>query len=384
MSKVSINESTLTSIGNAIRAKTGKSELIAPLNMATEINAIETGGGDLPEEAFNITGSGESLFANSNWNWFIENYGNKITTQNLSSALEMFYYNGTLQSIPFDINFQPSASSSQSMAKMFYNCKKLKNITGAIKNAYPSALTELFSGCNMLRELPVFENINFSYLHAASGGYMSRLFENCYSLRDIPSSLLKELHSKAGASYCLYRNGFSNCYTLENIVGLSHGLDMTITSNVFSSTFSNCARLTRVVFDTQEDGTPYVVNWKGQTIDLTAIGYMTSTSLGYITAYNSGITIDKEVANDDSYQALKDDPDWFSCLLTYSRYNHNSAVETINSLPDTSAYLAANGGTNTIKFKKGAGSKTDGGSASALTEEEIAVAAAKGWTVTLV
>jgi hypothetical protein len=46
--------------------------------------------------------------------------------------------------------------------------------------------------------------------------------------------------------------------------------------------------------------------------------------------------------------------------------------------------LATAGGTNTIKFKGIAGSKTDGGAINTLTEEEIAVAAAKGWTVTLV
>ena len=70
--------------------------------------------------------------------------------------------------------------------------------------------------------------------------------------------------------------------------------------------------------------------------------------------------------------------------MAYSRYNHTSAVNTINSLPDTSAYLATAGGTNTIKFKSNAGSATDGGAISNLTEEEIAVATAKGWTVSLV
>ena len=81
---------------------------------------------------------------------------------------------------------------------------------------------------------------------------------------------------------------------------------------------------------------------------------------------------------------LKNDPDWFTCNVAYSRYNHDSAVATINSLPDTSAYLATAGGTNTIKFKGAAGEKTDGGAINTLTAEEIAVAAAKGWTVTLV
>jgi hypothetical protein len=67
----------------------------------------------------------------------------------------------------------------------------------------------------------------------------------------------------------------------------------------------------------------------------------------------------------------------------YSRYNHDSAVRTINSLPDASAYLATTSGTNTIKFRGEAGSSTDGGAINTLTAEEIAVATAKGWTVSL-
>ena len=111
---------------------------------------------------------------------------------------------------------------------------------------------------------------------------------------------------------------------------------------------------------------------------------MQSSNKKYILNYNSGITADKEVTDDATYQALKNDPDWFTCDIKYSRYNHDSAVRTINSLPDTSAYLATAGGTNTIKFKGAAGSATDGGAINTLTSEEIAVATAKGWTVTFV
>lgn len=39
-----INESTLTAIGNAIRAKTGGSALITPEDMASEIGSIPSGG----------------------------------------------------------------------------------------------------------------------------------------------------------------------------------------------------------------------------------------------------------------------------------------------------------------------------------------------------
>lgn len=45
MSKVFIEESTLTAIGDSIRAKTGKTNMIPPLQMPTEIASIQ-GGGD--------------------------------------------------------------------------------------------------------------------------------------------------------------------------------------------------------------------------------------------------------------------------------------------------------------------------------------------------
>ena len=45
MSKVSIEESTRSAIGNAIREKTGESALLSPLDMPTAIGSI-SGGGD--------------------------------------------------------------------------------------------------------------------------------------------------------------------------------------------------------------------------------------------------------------------------------------------------------------------------------------------------
>lgn len=47
MSKVSIEESTLTAIGDSIRSKTGSTEKIAPLEMPAAIEGI-SGGEDYP------------------------------------------------------------------------------------------------------------------------------------------------------------------------------------------------------------------------------------------------------------------------------------------------------------------------------------------------
>jgi hypothetical protein len=207
------------------------------------------------------------------------------------------------------------------------------------------------------------------------------------SLRELPSwwykfRLNEESTAYPSSSYCLYYNAFRLCVVLSEITNMPvwrcAGAQ---TDNMFSSAFQGCGRAKTITFETN-NGQPIETKWKKQTIDLTnEVGY--STEIDYATKYNSGITADKEVKGSDTYPLLKDDPDWYTAKPEYSRYNHDSAVETINSLPDTSAYLASAGGTNTIKFLGASGSETDGGAINTLTAEEIAVAAAKGWTVTL-
>ena len=156
------------------------------------------------------------------------------------------------------------------------------------------------------------------------------------------------------------------------------------------------------------NGEPYKVNWKNQTINLAKrIGYIDDTWSRSYEQYGQGYwkeknnifynTTDLEQAK-LNYNKLKSQDNWFSWStksgayegknvsysLLFSRYNHNSAVETINSLPDTSEYLASAGGTNIIKFTGIQGALTDGGAINTLTEQEIAVATEKGWTVSMV
>lgn len=59
-----INESTLTAIGNAIRAKTGGSSLIDPEDMATEIESISSGGIENGLEILDYYSTGEIKEAN--------------------------------------------------------------------------------------------------------------------------------------------------------------------------------------------------------------------------------------------------------------------------------------------------------------------------------
>lgn len=422
-----INDTHLTSIANAIRNKyiesgvdimdvNGEAPKYKPSEMATAIGNlpkgskivitalnvtengtytaptgvdgyspvtvnVPTGGAGIPSEAFNISGDCRYRFANGGWDWFIENYGNQITTSNITSANYIFSYS-KVEAIPFTINLSTSGCECNSMFENCHYLKILPEISGKLKD-----FSSVFYSCYRIRQIPdSWGNLDFSNINTITYSKLSNFFTYCYSLRQIPASLLSNLHNDkvTNAYYKFYYSSFSYCCSLNEILNLPVD-GATITNNMFGATFERCNRLKNMTFATN-NGTPYTANWKNQTIDLTkAVGYnYGSGEQKYILNYNSGITADKAVTDAASYELLKNDPDWWTINRSYSRYNHDSAIATINSLPDTSAYLAANGGTNTIKFDGECGSATNGGAINTLTEAEIAVATAKGWTVTLI
>lgn len=415
MAKVFIEETTLTAIGDAIRGKTGKTDLIDPANMSTEIASIEAGsGGDdkLPDEIL-LTGNCDYACSGPVAAALIAAYPEKLRAQDITNAKNLFE-NSTIEVLSLDLPFK----SQGSLIYAFRNCVNLKTFNGTISwsadSTTGSNFSYIFSGCRRLETLPTMLNMRpmdpaYAFQHCNRlryipedffstwsfysyfGGtyYMGcNMFEKCCSLRHMPTSFsdawptdAERIAKATSPSYALYKYFTEGCHVLEDITDLP--VIGAYTSNAFVETFFNCNRLSRLTFKL-DNGAPSVIKWKGQTLDLTPrVGYVTAGYEWQIADYNSGITRDKVVTDDASYQALKNDPDWFATDVAYSRYNHDSAVETINSLPDTSAYLATAGGTNTIKFTGASGEKTDGGAINTLTEEEIAVATAKGWTVTL-
>ena len=387
MSKYVIDSSTLTSIADAVRTKGGTTEPIVVSDIPTAIANIPSGGGgDLPEEAFVISGDCQYRFANNGWNWFIEQYGDRITTNDISNAKYMFYYCSKITKVPFDLNFS-SSESYHNLSQIFNYCSHITQLP-KLNNVKVYETSYMFSSCEYLRIIPddIDDTWDWSYIEKQTSQYNGNqgdMFEDCYSLRSVPMNLIKRGNPYIRYNYSYYSRGFNNCRALDELINLPIPYTKAKwTSNAFNDTFDYCSRLKNITFSLN-NGIPYTVTWKSQVIDLTDyIGYIIDKNS--ILYYNSGITADKEVKDDASYQLLKNDPDWFTTNVNYSRYNHDSAVATINSLPDTSAYLATAGGTNTIKFKGQAGALTDEGAINTLTEEEIAVAAAKGWTVTLV
>ena len=393
MAKVFIEEETLTAIGAAIREKEGSSELVPVNDMATRISAIETGGGgELPEEAFLITGDCSYQFFAGRFSWLVNTHGNKLKTENITRLYYFMRDNTMITEIPFTINVNGVASAEGAFSGMIA-LKTCPRIRGTL--AKPSTSFTMSSMLEKCEKVADFEDLfdsetlgdGFNNFKVTSSSSVPKppKFSGCHSLRRVPSWVGKFKHSSEStaapnSNYIIYNYMFNNCYMLDEITDYSVlSYVAPVTNNMFTYFVDNACCLKKLTFEI-DSGQPKVVSWKSQTLDLSKAGV--ETIYGVVTKYG-GIPSSKKVTDDTTYQALKNDPDWWTADVAYSRYNHDSAVETVNSLPDTSAYLASAGGTNTIKFKGEAGSKTDGGAINTLTAEEIAVATAKGWTVTL-
>ena len=388
MSKYVINDTTLTAIGDAVREKGGTTELIPVSGLADAIINLPSGGGGEVEPIV-ISGDGSYACAGPMGGTYIDLFGNTVSTNEITNAQYMFYGN-TAKRIPFELNFKASLKDSTSI----YTGVNCTYMFGNAKCDYPPAINNMgvtqnnymFYGSSII-EIPEDYMSTWAFIgrHSTStysGGQSQNMFQNCHRLRRIKDwSMCKYENINKYISYSssIYGSGFYYCYVLESIDCLPVHTEASWTSNAMSNTFTDCWRLGRVVFDTQDDGTPYVCNgWSKQSVNLAYVGYLRYTYNETTLNSRGGITIDKRVSDDASYQALKNDPDWYAYYKEYSRYNHASAVETINSLPDVTS-----GSGNTIYFMRDAGSKTDGGACGDLTEEEIAVAAARGWTVAI-
>lgn len=312
------------------------------------------------------------------WDWFITKYGDQITVDSnnkITSLANAFQYS-KLEEIP--INFICNMIQDNSISYMFNGATKLKtlpSITGVVRGM----TTHTFNNCNNLSQIPISFFQNYTY----TTGYFYGMCSNCWCLRSIDTTFMEQFTTLYTSS--LYGNtftyAFKNCEQLDELNIPIRDTTTEISVNMFYQAFNNMFRIKKLTFDA-----PNPVKWKNQVIDLSEyFGYLGANKTPVHlkeNGYNTTITQDK-VMTASTMTSLIGDADAYPTAVNTSRYNHTRAVQTLNSLPDTSAYIASSGGTNTIKILKNLGGLT-GSSTSDLTEEEIAVATAKGWTVTLV
>ena len=410
MAKYSINDTTLIEIADAIRYQSETTDPINPLDMAPMIMAFKTDG--LPAEVFRLTGNCNYKFYSDNWSWLLIEYNHKMYSENITNlgvsfigcqafddlGFELNIVDGTNCNQAFDTcgikvmpvingkiglatsmfynssietatDYECDTSKTYDYDTMFYNCKNLQTLPYLI-NCRPSGCSLMFGHCESITEVPedYFETWQMPETPDLYG-----IFSYCMSLRRIPAKALKDLFT--GLTYTYYYSLCPYCYALDELISIPVVRVSTSSYNAFSGAFNNCYRLKSVTFEKNEDGTAKTATWQKQTIDLSTVGFDPNSQL--LSVLSGDFTYLNCVDTGTSYNTLKDADDWWTPDYQYSRYNLSSAIETINSLPTTS-------GSNTIKFKGNAGSGTDGGAISSMTEEQIAVAVNKGWTVSFV
>lgn len=362
------------------------------------ITGTMSSGGSLPS-----TFSGDISYFNyyGVWNNVIEALGDNLTLSGVTNAEYAFCGDGilanpsTFPTINLTKPTQNSASIGINLNSLYRNSKNLTSVpTITASTPVYAYIMGMFCQCYKLTSISA-DNFNWlkafgekiSYDIDETNRYPG-IFASCYRLRTIDETFWAKLQNSGRNStrtYIYLVNAVNSCFTLDEF-NYPHLAGVNIADsnkgNIFTNTFNRCFRLKTINLNTSGSSYDNAIYSNLNTtyqpiIDLTNyVGYAES----WVNLANYGIPEGKEVTDATTYAELKNDPDWWTKDVAYSRYNHDSAVVTLSSLPS----FQDSNGKGVIKFKSEAGSATDGGAINTLTDSEIAVATAKGWTVTLV
>jgi hypothetical protein len=131
-----------------------------------KVNVPQEGGP--PASAFVLTGTCDYVFGAGQgiWDWFIQLYGNQITTNKLTSCKGMFQ-NTKVSEIPFTIDFGDTLY-----------------------------LNNMFDSAPNLVKLPKFNIPNNPYWTTITWSSGDVMFRQCKEILNIDTALLKTLHSK--------------------------------------------------------------------------------------------------------------------------------------------------------------------------------------------
>ena len=187
MSKVFIEDTTLTAIGDAIRGKAGTSDLIDPANMAQEITNLP---GDIDQSA--VTFSGLLLYFNNNGSLhnLLTRYGTQCRFTNVTS-LQYAFSACNNSEYPFTIN---CAINTPCDLRYCFADSKIKQLP-PIKNAKPEKIGGFLQGCTKLTAIPddYCDTWDFTYLNNSTEGDGPAM-QSCCSLRKAPK-FIKHLYN---------------------------------------------------------------------------------------------------------------------------------------------------------------------------------------------
>lgn len=286
-----------------------------------------------------FTGDCTNLFMNNKFNWLLEHYTSQLQFNNITN-LESAFENTTIKK---DISSLTFNLSDRCILSDIFNSSNLSSYPKIKGKVY--SVQNMFYNCKNGAAIPedFFNNLTFKEGDSIS---CAGIFQYCKNITKPPSlEVFKKLNLTETPSWH-YTNFYYSLFEGSDIQEVRNLPVVYSKSGLNNNMFVNTAKASKLSIFTFEPNQTAL--YQNQTLNFSETGFK-------------------------SY--------WSDSDILRSVYNHTSAVETINSLPDTSAYLEEKGGTNTIMFFSKQGGNTEGGAIGNLTAEEIAVAAAKGWTV---
>ena len=224
MSLVTIDDSYLTAIGNAIRAKNGTTTTYKPSEMAAAISAIETGGSGLLLSAYwndTITGaiSDDTITKIPNYAFdrssVVGGDKHEITSVSFPNVLTVgsaaFDYNSTIQtiylpnatSVNYNVCYQCRALESFIAPKATFKTLKRTDAGGDPTTQMPieAYQAESFLGCVSLKKVDLYD-VDYTFY--------PRFFDRCNALETL---ILRKTSGLVGTGYYSYPTlGPNNCY----------------------------------------------------------------------------------------------------------------------------------------------------------------------------
>ena len=264
----------------------------------------------------------------------------QLITSSVTDMEAMFSGCISLTSIP-----QLNTSSVSNMYRMFQGCSSLTTIP-QLDTSSVSSMMYLFEGCISLTSIP--------QLNTSSVSSMSGMFRNCTSLTSIPQLNTSSVSSMWGM--------FQRCTSLTTIPQLNTSSAIDI-----GSMFEGCASLTSIPKLDTKNVTDMSDLFEG-CISLTSIPLLDCSSITSTYSPFRNVSLDK-LTDLGGFKNLK-----VSWDTNFLKRVPNATVESLMNVINNLYDLTANGlsgqtlafGTHNLKK---------------LTDEQIAVAIAKGWTL---
>ena len=237
MSEYLIQGATLTSIADAIRAKTGSEESISVSDMAAEIEALPSGGGDSSEVEASFKDVLEGTYT-TKFEW------PKGLINIRDHAFRSHPYLSSISSIPKGITSIGSYSFYDTKISIFSLPETITSIGScAFSKCSKLSLTSLPEGLTSIGNETFGTCTRLSISHIPDGvtSIGTYAFDTC---KVMPLSSLPKSVTSIG------NYAFRNCYNM-NLTRIPAGV-----TSIGSNAFYNCSRITEITFE----GTPKSIN----------------------------------------------------------------------------------------------------------------------------